>query len=275
MFELTPDDAREVFQAVERQSGTDLSGFALASFRLRLLNLLHNYSLDSVQALIARLKEEPAFFEIFMRDISVGSPDMFRDPDFWIHLREEILPALLKARLHPEVVLPESVTGNELYSLIVLLRESGEESRVDLAATCRNKAILDQIRSGRFSTGRYKNSTENYKFFNPGSSLDAYFETRHGKMNFKADLLDGVKFRVQFPSRQAFHRQTAMVLYRNRMLYMNREAQEKRLKEILGGMPEGCLFVTGTGEEIRGLGYDRLLSVVSADLKIYARTGEN
>ena len=57
--------------------------------------------------------------------------------------------------------------------------------------------------------------------------------------------------------------------------YVKVEDTIKGFKEILGGMPEGCLFVTGTGEEIRGLGYDRLLRVVSADLKIYARTGEN
>jgi chemotaxis protein methyltransferase CheR len=275
MFDITPDEARSVFQAVEQLFGADLSGCAMVSFRLRLSRFLKDHSLGSVEDLIGKLTIEPGFYEVFIRDISVGSPDMFRDPDFWTHLRDELLPDLLKSRLCPEIVLPGCVTGNELYSLIVLLRESGDESRVDLVVSCRNSAIQEQIRAGKISTVGYKNSKENYRFFNPGSSIDAYFEMHNGCRHFRADLLEKVAFRVQPASGPICSEQTAMVLYRNRMLYMNREEQARQLKSLLSQMPEESLFVTGTGEVIKGLGLDHLFSVLSEDFKIYAITHGN
>jgi chemotaxis protein methyltransferase CheR len=275
MFSITLREARSLIHAIKSTYGTDLSGFAMASFRLRLSHILKSHAIRDIRALIGRLLEDQDYYETFLRDIFIGSPDLFRDPDFWIHLRDRLLPSILKSRLYPEIVVPESVTGNELYSLVVLLCEAGNDLRVDVVTTCRNKLIMDRIVDGKLTNIRYKNSRDNYNVFNPGSSIEDYFELRNATRHFRTDLLKGVEFRLQSPDQTACSEQTALVLYRNRMLYMNRELQSSRLRQLLQEMKEGTCFVTGTRETVEGFGLDHMYTVVSPDLKIYAKAREN
>jgi chemotaxis protein methyltransferase CheR len=275
MFSITPREASSVIRVIKSTYGTDLSGFTMASFRLRLSHILKSHAIRDTRVLVGKLLEDKDYYETFVRDISIGSPDLFRDPDFWIHLRDRLLPDILKSRLYPEIVVPDSVTGDELYSLVVLLQEAGNDFRVDLVATCRNKLIMDRILDGKLSNLRYKNSRDNYRVFNPGSSIEDYFELRNGTRHFRTDLLQGVEFRLQSPDQTECSDKTALVLYRNRMLYMNPELQSTRLRQLLQEMKEGTCFVTGIRETIEGFGLDHLYTVVSPDLKIYAKIREN
>ena len=179
MFSISILEARTIIRTINRTYGTDLSGLAMASFRFSLSEIMQAHNIRGLEILLSRLNKDPEFFETFIRDISVGSPDMFRDPDFWIYFRDQLLPEVLKSIMYPEIIIPESVTGNELYSSLVMLREAKFDYRVDLVVTCRNDRIRDQILQGRFSNISYKNSLDNYEVFHPGSSFEQYTETRN------------------------------------------------------------------------------------------------
>ncbi|MFC2112188.1 CheR family methyltransferase, partial [Bacteroidota bacterium] len=240
-------------------------------FRLRLSEILQTYQLNDTDSLVGRLLDDRKFYESFISDISIGSPDMFRDPDFWIYLRDHLLPTILKTRRYPEILIPESVTGNELYTVIVLLREMGLDYRVDLAITCWNNKIRDQIMNGELPRIRYKNSMDNYQVFKPGSSLEEYTDLRSGTRYLKKEMLQGVEFRLQSPEEHICSEKTALVLYRNRMIYQNAEMQYRMLKLFLSDMKGGTYFITGIQEAIDGFGVEHLYNTVSSDLKIYQK----
>jgi chemotaxis protein methyltransferase CheR len=196
---------------------------------------------------------------------------MFRDPDFWVYFRDRLLPEVLKLFMYPEIIIPESVTGNELYSLAVLLREANLDYRVDIRITCRNDRIRDQILKGAFSNTDFKNSLDNYEIFNPESSFEQYLETRNGNKYFRSALLEGVEIRIEAPDRIGFSEKTAVILYRNRLIYQDAGMQYKTLRHFLENMHEGAHLITGLKENIDGFGLEGLYVPVSDDLKIYKR----
>lgn len=271
MFNVSIPEARNIIRAIKKTYGTDLSGLAMASFRIRLSEILQVHALNSTEVLIEKLLDDPVYYETFMRDISNGSPDMFRDPDFWIYFREELLPSILKSRHYPEIVIPESVTGHELYSMAVLLNEAEIEYRIDLVATCRNEKIRERILEGDLQNTLFKNSKDNYELFNPGSSFDQYIDIRKGKKYLNPGLLKGVDIRLQSPDQPVCSDRTSLILYRNRMIYLNAEEQYNRLKKLLEEMAENTYFITGIRESIDRFGLDHMYSVISPDLKIYIK----
>jgi chemotaxis protein methyltransferase CheR len=271
MFSVSILEAKTIIRTINRTYGTDLSGLAMASFRLRLSEILSTHKFKNTAALIERLLADPDYYELFIQDISTGSPDMFRDPDFWIYFRDELLPEVLKSSRYPEMIIPESVTGNEFYTMAVLLNETGLDYRIDLVVTCRNGKIKKQIMEGKLPNIRFKNSKDNYEVFHPGSSFENYTETRNGSRYLKTELLEGVEFRLQSPDQPVCSDKTALVLYRNRMIYQTTELQYRRLLQILKEMPKETYLITGIKEAINGFGLDHLYDTVSEDLKIYMK----
>jgi chemotaxis protein methyltransferase CheR len=232
---------------------------------------MQSLKIQKIDTLIEEISRDHEFCETFIRDISIGSPDMFRDPDFWIYFRDQLLPEVLKLFMYPEIIIPESVTGNELYSLAALLREANLDYRVDITVSCRNERIREQILNGTFSNTDFKNSLDNYEVFNPDSSFEQYLETRNENMCLRSGLLEGVDIRIETPDRIIFSEKTAVILYRNRMIYQDAGMQYKTLRHFLENMHEGTHLITGLQENIDGFGLEGLYSTVSDDLKIYKR----
>ena len=94
MFTVSVNEVKTIVRAIKKANGTDLSGLAIASLRYRLSGILKSYKLENTESLIAKFQNDPDFLDRFISDISVGSPDMFRDPDLWIHIRENLLPII-------------------------------------------------------------------------------------------------------------------------------------------------------------------------------------
>jgi chemotaxis protein methyltransferase CheR len=275
MFSADIKEARHLMDVVDRIYDTGLSGWAMASFRLRLSGYLEKNRISDIGKLADRLADDPLLTESFIRDMYIGSPDLFRDPDLWIYLRDKLLPMVLEARRYPEIIVPESVTGHELYSMAVLMNETGFDYRVDLVATCRNEKILEQINLGELSSICYKNSRDNYDVFHPDGDFEKHIVTRNKKPCLNKELLERAEIRIEPPSNLELSDKTAIILYRNRMICQNAEQQQKTLMQLLGKMRNGTYLVTGMQESIQGYRLKRMCSTVSSDLKIYSRKNAN
>jgi chemotaxis protein methyltransferase CheR len=275
MFSVDIKEARHLMEVVDRIYDTGFSGWAMASFRLRLSGYLEKNRFSDIGELADRLADDPLLTESYIRDMYIGSPDLFRDPDLWIYLRDKLLPRVLEAGRYPEIIVPESVTGHELYSMAVLLNETGLDYRVDLAATCRNKKILEQINLGELSSISYKNSRDNYDVFHPDGDFEKHIITRNNKPCLNKELLEKTEIRVEPPSNLTLSDTTAIILYRNRMIYQNAEQQRMTLVRLLGKMRNGMYLITGMQESIQDYRLKRMYSTVSSDLKIYSRNNAN
>lgn len=271
MFNVSVLETRSVINAVFERYGFDISHYAMASLRLRIGMILNNHNLIYTDELIGRLIEEPDFLETFIREISVGSPDMFRDAELWIELRDHLLPGLLKEYPEFDILVPSSVTGDELCSAAILLRESGWSNKIRLITTCINHATAEHIRTAAIPQVRYKNSLENYRIFNPDGNLEDYVLLSDGKIARAPDLFRNIRFEVKKPTALPIGSKTRLILFRNRMLYMNQSMQRKVLTGIADRMNTGTCLIIGIKESIKGSGLENILGNISTDLNIYTR----
>ena len=124
MTELGIVDIREIIKNILSKYGYDFSEFALTSFKHRLEKLIIKNNLSGVDGLLKKLKNNKEFFDIFLHEISVPSTEMFRDPSLWRWLRDELFANINEKNLTRfKIWFPNSVSGGELYSLAILLRE--------------------------------------------------------------------------------------------------------------------------------------------------------
>jgi len=271
MFTVSILEARTLIRAIKKACGRDLSGLAMASFRYRLSLILQTYKMDNIDSLIASIQENPDNLDRLISDISVGSPDMFRNPDLWIHIKENLLPIIFASRRYPEVYIPQCVTGDELYTCAIFLKEAGLDYKVDLVATCRDRRTKDRILNGELLNSRFKNSKDNFEVYNPDLSFEEYTATIKGKKYIKKELLEGIEVKIQGDDEPFCSENTALVIYRNRMLYQNAEMQYRTLRKLLSDMQKGTCFILGMGESIDGFGLDQYYKDLSSDFNIYIK----
>jgi chemotaxis protein methyltransferase CheR len=273
MFTVTIDETNSIIHIVSQKYGIDLSCMAMASLRLKISQFFRNHRLLTPESLVTRLHDEPGFAGLFMHDISANSPDMFRDPELWITLRDKILPGLAADSTTSRILIPDSVSGDEIYSMAILLKESGLDRQIRLTATCINDSIKKQIKNGFISKYSYKNCQDNYMVYNPGSTLDKYHMQRDGKQYRKRELLKAVELIVQSEDHSIVPGHTKLILYRNRMVYFNLETSRRRIRRILDQADIGTIIIIGIKESIKILGLKDGVHIISSDLNIYSKAG--
>jgi len=273
MLAVTIDETKKIIHAISRQYGIDLSGLALASIRLRINRFCKDRHIISPQNLITRLHDEPDFMKLFIQGISASSPDMFRDPELWITLRDKILPGMLADSNNPRILIPDAVSGEEIYSMAILLKESGLDSHIRLTATCLNDSFMKQIEQGHLAKGRYKSCQDNYTVFNPDSSLDKYFLQHDGKYYRNSGSFKPLDIKVQPEDQVGLTEHANLILYRNRTIYLTPEKGRGVINRMLDQAVEGCILIIGIKESVKNLGLKDRVHVISSDLNIYSKAG--
>ncbi len=268
MFKVSIEETENVIRAIHERYGFDISAYAMSSLRLRMGRILRDYSLPHTDMLTSRILEDSGFFDRFVAEISVGSPDLFRDPDLWIELRDRIMPELLKENKDFEILVPSSVNGDELYSICILLAESGWSRQVRVTTTCLNSKIIENIREGLISHIRYKTSLDNYGIFNPANDPELYFRHINGKIYRSKEFIEQVSFQVKKPTALSISGRVKLILFRNRLLYMNQAMKNRILNSIAGKMKKGTYLVLGIRESLMGTDLEKVLYPVSRELNI-------
>jgi chemotaxis protein methyltransferase CheR len=147
MTELGIVDIREIIRAINTAYSYDFSNFALTSLKQRFERLMVISGLSSVEGLIRKIINEPDFIDTLLYEIAVPSTEMFRDPSLWRWLREEYFQETqVKSAGKFKIWLPACVSGGELYSLAILLREMGLSDKVQITATYTNDKIAETLK---------------------------------------------------------------------------------------------------------------------------------
>lgn len=272
MFNVSVVETHSVTRAVFERYGFDISHYTMSSLRLRIDSILNKYKLLYTEVLIDRILEDPDFLDTFIKEISIGSPDLFRDPDLWMELRDVIIPELLEKHSEFDIIVPGSVTGDELFSLAILLNESGWTKKIRVITTCLNNEIIDSIMEGFLSPVRYKTSLDNYRIFNPDNLLDNYLSKTEGKVFKSGELLKQIRFLIKRPTVLPVSNRTRLILFRNRLLYMNQAMKTKILSGVTDKMAPGSYLILGIRESLKGTGIDNMLLPISPDLNVYIKS---
>ena len=166
----TPDGRGEDVEAIEiemlleaiyRTYSFDFREYARGSLRRRLWRRAQAEGVKTMSALQERILHDPDCMERLLLDLSINVTSMFRDPSFYRALREKVVPLL---RTYPFVRIWNAgcSTGEEAFSMAILLHEEGLQDKARIYATDINAAVIEQARAGVFPLDKMREYTENY-----------------------------------------------------------------------------------------------------------------
>ena len=259
-------EVRQVTGFLKNKYGMEYSDYALTSFKRRLDAFLTSkrYGVDT---LIKNLESE-VFLDHFIAGISVGDTELFRDPTFWILLKNNYIANIIDEHPKTRIWLPACATGEEYYSLEILLKESGWTDRVEIYLSSMSNEKLEYIKNGNMELEKLEVSTKNYSRFQGTKQFSDYFKILGNNVVFDKSLFINTKF---FKEGLDFSHDIPyihLILFRNKMIYFNPSLQYKVSDILYGKLAAKGLLALGILEEVEGK-----FNVLNRNESVYQRRG--
>lgn len=228
MTSVADIEIRLLVDAVYLRYGHDFRDYAPASLKRRVLQAQAKMGLGSVSALQERVLHDATEFAVLLQYLTVPVSEMFRDPPYFLALRRHVVPVL---RTYPSIKIwvAGCSTGEEPYSLAILLQEEGLLERTILYATDINHASLERARRGVFALDHMQAFTRNYQGAGGTRSFSDYYTAAYGGALFDKSLRDAITFADHSLATDAVFSETQLVSCRNVLIYFNRKLQDRAL----------------------------------------------
>lgn len=252
MTELGIVDIREIIRVIKKVHDYDFSTFALTSFKYSLERVILKNGLHNAENLYRKLSDDPLFFDQFLYDIFTPSTEMFRDPSLWRWLREEYFPSIPERHFDNfKIWIPQCISGAELYTLIILLKELDLLEKVKIIATVYTDLSMEYIKSGKYQVKKLEISIENYKRFHGQESLEKYYTINGNDVIRDPLLIEDVNFVKDNIVFSKAPQNVKLILFRNVMIYYNPSLQSRILKTMYNSLSATGSLIIGLKESIK------------------------
>jgi len=271
ILEIGIVDARNIIKTIKEIYKYDFTDYALTSFKRRLEKIIETYNLKYADILIHRLKEDPDFFDKFLYGTSVETTEIFRDPSLWRLLRNEFFPRLLRNSNKFKIWIPASSSGEELYSMLILLKESNFLEKVQIIVSCFSNQNIEAIKSGLFNPKKIEVGIENYQRFNGKFELSDLYTIKNNIAYWDASLLNNVileKQNIFFDNAPA---KINLILFRNQIIYYNQTLQDKIVKVMHKSLVTGGYLIIGVKESLGNYIRDKYFVLENESENIYKK----
>lgn len=230
-----------LLEAIYRLSGFDFRQYNKSSISRRIHNRMKINGIPTITGLLEKVIHEEDFLEQLLNDFSINVTEMFRNPSFFKAFREEVVPIL---REYPEIRIWHAgcATGEEVYSMAILLEEEGLKDKAVIYATDMNEQVLEKASKGIFPIQKMQAYTKNYMLAGGSKAFSEYYKTDSQHAYFHPSLLENIIFAqhnlVTDQSFNEFH----VIICRNVLIYFNSELQEQVQQLFYQSLsPEGVL----------------------------------
>jgi chemotaxis protein methyltransferase CheR len=271
MQDIEIAELRKLTEFVLENFNYDFTNYAMSSFKRRIQRILELYKFQSVEVLIKRLKEEPKFFHEFISEVTVNVTEMFRDPSFWREVRDHIIPNILLNNDSISIWHAGCSSGEEVYSMAILLKEMGILEKSKIIATDIDKSILSKATSGVTPSKNMELNEKNYIRFQGSASLSSYFKEENGKAILDKSLIANVSFREHDLVKGAVFNKFDLILCRNVMIYFNQQLQNKVLIKLHESLFKYGYLIIGSKESLIWCDIANKFIVVNNEEKIYKK----
>ena len=243
-------ELRLLLDAIYLKYHYDFRGYSLASLKRRLGQARDRLGCPTFSQLQDRVLHDPAVLPELLRFLTVQVSDLFRDPDYFRTIRQQVVPHL---RTYPslKVWVAGCGAGEEVYSLAILFREEGLENRTLFYATDINAEALEQAEAGVYSLDRIRQFTENHRLSGGKSSLSDYYTAAYGAASFDKSLRRNVVFSDHSLATDAVFAETHMVSCRNVLIYFDRALQDRAVGLFKDSLTHKGFLGLGSKETLR------------------------
>ncbi|NLR98056.1 protein-glutamate O-methyltransferase CheR [Rhizobium sp. P38BS-XIX] len=270
--ELVEDiEIRLLLEALYVRYHYDFRNYAMASVKRRLRQARDQMGFVTISALQERVLHDETMLPRLLGYLTVQVSEMFRDPSYFLAIREQVVPHL---RTYPslKIWIAGCSGGEELYSFVILFREEGLEDRTIFYATDINQDALQIAETGVYDLDRIKLFTENHRKSGGKSSLSDYYKTGYGHAAFDKTLRRHVVFSDHSLVTDAVFGEMNVISCRNVMIYFDRPLQDRAIGLFKDSLMRKGFLGLGAKESLRFSSHANGFSDFVREEKIYQRT---
>ena len=259
-----------LLEGVFRHYGFDFRSYAYASIRRRLWKRVDGEGLRSISGLQARILHDPDAMERLLLDLSVNVTAMFRDPGFYREFRDKVIPLM---RTYPFIRIWHAgcSTGEEVFSMAILLEEEGLYDRARLYATDINDVVLQRAKQGIFPLERMQEYTDNYIKAGGTRSFSEYYTAKYDGALFSPSLTRNVVFSqhnlVTDRSFSEFH----VIFCRNVLIYFDKTLQNRVHKLFYDSLVMFGVLALGSKESLKFSQFEPCYEKLTTAEKLYKK----
>lgn len=259
-----------ILEAIYEKHGYDFRNYGRAHIKRRLLHRLQLSKLKSISEMQYKLLYEDSFFNLILKDFSINVTEMFRDPSFYKQLREEIIP-ILKTYPFIKIWHAGCSSGEEVYSMAILLMEEGLYDRTQIYATDFNHQILGKAKEGIYPISKIKEFTMNYQKSGGTGSFSDYYIAKYDSVIFNNDLKKNIIFAEHNLVNDSAFAEIHLLMCRNVLIYFNKELQNQVIKLFSSSILPGGYLCLGTKESIQFTDSNKSFTAIFDNEKIFKK----
>ncbi|MEZ0369526.1 MAG: protein-glutamate O-methyltransferase CheR [Candidatus Sericytochromatia bacterium] len=268
--ELIQLEIRLLLEGIYHYYGLDFRQYAPKSLRRRVQKLLDNSHVDSISSLQARVLHDPAWMERLMSALTISVTSLFRDPSFYRSLREIVVPLLANQPL-ARIWVAGCASGEEVYSLAILLEEAGIYDRCRIYATDLNPQLVEQAKAGIFPIHVMAEYSRNYLQAGGTRTLSHYYTARSQHAIFHNSLRRNLIFaRHNLVSDHSFNL-FQLILCRNVLIYFQPELQQRVHNLIFESLDLQGALALGMQESMALTPYEPCYTTLDDKNKVYQK----
>lgn len=251
--------------------GYDFNHYARASLKRRVMRLMTIDRVPSFAELLHKVKTEPAYLPQVVQGLTVNVTEMFRDPSVFKTIRETVLPVLAT---HPFIRIWHAgcSTGEEVYSMAILLEEANLLHRSLLYATDLNSVVIEHIKNGIFPMSQMKNYSENYILSGGKKDFSSYYTAKYNWAKFDERLKSRMIVSTHNLVSDRSFNEFQIIFCRNVLIYFDKELQDRVLTLFDESLDQLGFLVLGTKENLRFTSIAGNYSPFSIKDKIWRKT---
>lgn len=268
--EIGEFEVERAIDVLNRSHGIDFSGYSRASFTRRIQRIADKDANGNFDSLLIRVSVDKEYFSRFLKEVTVNVTEMFRDPSFFAAIQKKVLPELSKQK-ELQIWHAACSTGEEVYSLAILLHEALLLGRSTIHGTDLNPDVLLKAKDGVYSERDFTEYAQNYKLSGGKATFSDYYSISHGNAVFNDLLKEKMMFFEHNLVTDGSFNTFNLIMSRNVLIYFQKPLQSQVIKLFKDSLVKGGFLCLGSKESLL-FSDDRLaFEVVDAKEKIYRK----
>src|SRR5947199_10057812 len=269
-LDLEAIEIKLLAEGIYAHYGFDFRDYSQPSMKRRIWKRTYAEGLRTISGLQEKVLHDPSCMERLLLDLSINTTAMFRDPTFYLAFRQKVVAML---RTYPFVRIWHAgcSTGEEVYSMAILLYEEGLYDRCRIYATDINEAVLQRAKDGIFPLNTMQENTANYIAAGGNGTFSEYYTARYDYALFRPSLRENVVFAQHNLVTDASFNIFNVIFCRNVLIYFNNPLQDRVQELFLNSMEMFGILGLGKKETIRYTAVADSYEVIDAEERIYRR----
>lgn len=264
-------DTKKMIAVINDVYGLNLVDYSLTTLRNRFVKVLAHFNIGIVDNFVDQVKKNNINYDEMLDILMIDSTELFRDPSLWRELRERYLPEISKSP-GSKIWLAGISSGDEVYSLMVSLKELSLKNTLRIEASCPSKIRTERIKKGGYyDLKKIELGEANYTRLSGKFEFSKYYTVEGNKAILDGTLLDGVEFNSLNLSQDEQSKSYRLIIFRNVLIQYNLPLYEKVVRKLINSLTVGGYLVLGNKETLEHSEVGKKMQLVNEAEKIYRK----